>query len=140
MFLSFNLFLDLYQAVRMEKEEKVEMLALWERRGWSKGWRFSLTCWVVLRPGAWGPQVPSLYPYNKVTVCLFSCLFIRISLTAQPIGFSFTGYLLIGPGKVYNYFGGGYYHPSKKSPLEKKITPPPKKKKKCCLPFLLNIK
>ena len=38
------IFLDLYQAVRMEKEEKVEMLALWERRGWSKGWRFYLTC------------------------------------------------------------------------------------------------
>ena len=33
------------------------------------------------------------------------------------------GLLLIGPGKVYNYFGGGYHHPPKRNhnKIEKKI-------------------
>ena len=50
-------------------------------------------------------------PYNKVT----GCVFVPISLTAEPIGFSLTGQFLIGPGKVYNYFGGGYHHPPKRN-------------------------
>ena len=43
------------------------------------------------------------YPYNKVTGCVFVCvcLYQRISLTTKPIGFSFLGLLLIGPGKVF---------------------------------------
>ena len=59
-------------------------------------------------------------PYNKVTGCLSVYLYQRILLTTKPIRFSFTGYLLIGPGKVYIYFWGG------KLPLEKN-NPPPKK-------------
>ena len=39
-----------------------------------------------------------------VFVCLSVCLYQRISLTAEPIGFSLTVQLLIGPCKVYNYF------------------------------------
>ena len=31
------------------------------------------------------------YPYTKVTGCLSVCLYRRISLTAEPIGFSLTG-------------------------------------------------
>ena len=44
-------------------------------------------------------------PYHKEDVCLFVCLSVPKDL-AEPIGFSLTGPLLIGPGKVYNYFGG----------------------------------
>ena len=47
----------------------------------------------------------------KVTGCLFVCLYQRFSLTAEPIGFSLTGQLIIGTRKVNNYFGGGYHHP-----------------------------
>ena len=54
-------------------------------------------------------------PYNKVTGCVFVCLYRRISLTAEPSWFSFTGKLLIGPGNVFNYFWGGYYHPPKRN-------------------------
>ncbi len=54
-------------------------------------------------------------PYIKVTgslsVCLSVCLYRRISLTSEPTWFPFTGQIHIGPGKVYNYFGGGYHHP-----------------------------
>ena len=39
----------------------------------------------------------------------------RISLTTEPIWFSFTGLLFIGPGKVFNYFGVGYHNPPKKN-------------------------
>ena len=50
-----------------------------------------------------------LNPCNKVTGCVFVCMSVSvfvcvyqmISLTAEPIGFSLTGWLLIGPGKVY---------------------------------------
>ena len=35
---------------------------------------------------------------------MFVCLYWSISLAAEPIGFSLTGQVLIGPGKVYNYF------------------------------------
>ena len=55
------------------------------------------------------------YPYNKVTGCLSLCVYRRISLTTEPIWFSFTVLLLIGPGKVYSYFGGRYHHPSKRN-------------------------
>ena len=58
-------------------------------------------------------------PYTKVTgclsVCLSVCLYRRISLTAEPIGFFLTGYILIGPGKVFNYFRGGYHNPPKRN-------------------------
>ena len=43
------------------------------------------------------------------------CQSLSISLTAESIGFFLTGYFLIGPGKVYNYFGGGYRHPPKRN-------------------------
>ena len=66
-------------------------------------------------------------------ICLCVCLYRRISPTTEPIGFSFTGQLFIGPRKVYNYFGGGYNHPPKRNRPQKRITypppPPPKKKK-----------
>ena len=47
----------------------------------------------------------------------------RISLTAEPIWFYFTVKLLIGPGKVFNYFVKGYLYPLMKIdtfPLSKK--------------------
>ena len=59
----------------------------------------------------------SIHPYTKVTGCesisLSVCLYGRISLTAEPIGFSLTGKILICPGKVFNYFG--YHHPPKRN-------------------------
>ena len=58
----------------------------------------------------------ALYILYKV-VCVF-CLSRRISLTAKLILFPFTVKLLIGPGKVLNYFWRGCLH-----------FPPPKKKK-----------
>ena len=48
------------------------------------------------------------------------CLYQRISLTAEPIWFFFTMYLLIGPGNVYNYFGGEYHHLPKRNHPEKR--------------------
>ena len=33
-----------------------------------------------------------------------------LSVCTDPIWFSFTLLLLIGPGKIYSYFKGGYYH------------------------------
>ena len=47
-------------------------------------------------------------PYDRVTgclsVCLSICLYRRISLTTEPIRFSYTGLqLLIGPGKAYDF-------------------------------------
>ena len=59
-----------------------------------------------------------LYKSKRMSVCVYR----RISLTAEPIWFSFTMQLLIGPVKVYNYFGGGYYHLLKRYCLQKKIT------------------
>ena len=45
-------------------------------------------------------------PYNKVTGCLSLCLslFLRISLTAELLWFSFTVKLLIDPEMVLGYF------------------------------------
>ena len=37
--------------------------------------------------------------------------------------FPFTLQLLIGPGEVYNNFGGGYHQPSKKNHHQEKICP-----------------
>ena len=69
-----------------------------------------------------------MFRYNCISVSV--CLYLRISLTAELIGFSLTGMLLIGPGKVYSYFGGGYDHPPERNcPLEINYAPPPKKKK-----------
>ena len=48
-----------------------------------------------------------------VSVCLSVSLNRWISLTAKPIWFFLIVKLLIGPGKVYKYFGGGYRHPPK---------------------------
>ena len=45
-------------------------------------------------------------PYDKVTGCLFVCIDGSLDGSAEPIGFSLTGQLLIGPGKVYSYFDG----------------------------------
>ena len=46
----------------------------------------------------------------------FFCLQERIPLTAEPIRFSFTFKLLIGPEKVYSYFCRGYVHPTPQPP------------------------
>ena len=59
---------------------------------------------------------------KKLDVCLSLCQYRRILLTAELIGFSLTGQLLIGPRKVYSYFGGGYHNPTpKKSTKIKKM-------------------
>ena len=50
-------------------------------------------------------------------VVTFFCLSQRISITPEPIMFSFTVKLLIGLGKVLNYFWGGCLQP----PSPKKI-------------------
>ena len=55
-----------------------------------------------------------LWPILSSSVCL-SLLYRRLSLPAEPIWFTFTGYLLIGPGKDYNYFWGRCYQPSKRN-------------------------
>ena len=62
--------------------------------------------------GSIGSQVGSKidYPYIKVSVCVNR----RISLTAEPIWFSFTMKLHIGPGGFYNCFGGDYQQPPKR--------------------------
>ena len=57
-----------------------------------------------------------------MSVCLSVCLYRRISLTAEPIRFFFTGQLLKGPGKVYNYFMGQYHHPPQRNRQNKKKT------------------
>ena len=57
---------------------------------------------------------------KKVTGCLYVCISQRISLTAEPIWFSFTIQLLIGLGMVYNYFEGGYHHPPQRNQPFKK--------------------
>ena len=41
------------------------------------------------------------------------CLYLRISLNAEPIWFSFTVKFLIDAGEVSTYFGRGYLHPPK---------------------------
>ncbi len=58
-------------------------------------------------------RVATILFYKVVSVF---CLSGKISRTTEPILFSFTVKLLVGPGKVLNYFGGGCLHP-----------PPPKK-------------
>ena len=55
-----------------------------------------------------------IFIIKQQDVCLSVCLSVPKDL-AEPIGFSLTGYLLIGPGKVYNYFGGGYHYPPKRN-------------------------
>ena len=69
------------------------------------------------------------------TVASLLCLQRKISLTAQLIWFSFIVKLLIGPGMVYNYFGGGYLQPPKINHLQKKMTTPQNK-----FPFLFKPK
>ncbi len=61
-----------------------------------------------------------VYPYNKETRCVFVCLYQRILLTAEPIGLSFTGQLLIGPGKDLKLFWG-YHHPPKRNHKKSKF-------------------
>ena len=52
-----------------------------------------------------------VYNTKQHNVYLSICLYLRISLTAEPFGFSLTGQLPIGSGKVYNYFLGGWDTP-----------------------------
>ncbi len=56
-----------------------------------------------------------MHPNNKVTGSMCVCVHQGISLTIEPIWFSFTWYLPIGSGKVYNYFWGGYHHHPKRN-------------------------
>ena len=55
-----------------------------------------------------------IFLYIKVTVCLSVCVFVpkELAITAEPI---FTVKIVLGPGKVYNYFG------KEKSPLGKSL-------------------
>ena len=50
-------------------------------------------------------------PYNKVIGCVFVfvsvCLYRRISLTAKPIGFSFTWIVSYVPGRFITIWGEG---------------------------------
>ena len=46
----------------------------------------------------------------------------RISLTTEPIWFSFTVKILIGQGKVFNYFDERYIHPLNRNITRKKNT------------------
>ena len=46
-----------------------------------------------------------------------------ISLTTEPIWFYFTRWLLIGPGKVYNYFGEVSNNRAREITARKKINP-----------------
>ncbi len=57
----------------------------------------------------------TLYPFAMLIPMTQStcCVPFRISLTAEPLWFSFKGQLLIGPRKVYYYLWGGYHHPTK---------------------------
>ena len=47
-----------------------------------------------------------------------------ISLIAELMGFFFTIVLLLGPGKVYRYFGGVYNYPLERKCLEKNAKRP----------------
>ena len=55
------------------------------------------------------PVVPHTHTHKNMTILLivtgsvFVCLYRRISLTANPIRFSFTVKLLIGSGQVYTH-------------------------------------
>ena len=49
----------------------------------------------------------SLYKSSR----MFVCLYVRVTLTTRPIWFSFAVKLLIGQGKILNYFGRGYNNP-----------------------------
>ena len=55
-----------------------------------------------------GYKIKTFFPLIKLTgyisVCVCVCLYLRISLTTEPIWFPFTVKLLIGPGKIYNHF------------------------------------
>ena len=64
------------------------------------------------------------------------CLYQRISLTAEPIGFSLTRSLLIGAEKVYNYFGGGFHTLPREIFPRKKLNTPPKN---FCFTFSFKI-
>ena len=55
------------------------------------------------------------YVYKSMFVCLFVCLYRRNSQTARLIRYSYTGKPLMGPGKVYNYFGVRYHIPPKRN-------------------------
>ena len=58
----------------------------------------------------------------KVKECLFVCLSSPKDLAiGRPVIVLLTEYLLIGPGKVFKYFGGGYQHsPTRKQKRKKK--------------------
>ena len=71
---------------------------------------FSLLSLIGAEKTRFSQNVSCRHPYNKVTRTLSVCLYRRFSLTTEPIWFSFTDKLLLGPGKVYDYFRGGYIH------------------------------
>ena len=64
-------------------------------------------------PSYYTSHYNNLY-YNKVVRCIFVCS----EGSCSPL--AFTGWLLIGPGKVYNYFRGEYHQPRKR---EKNTSP-----------------
>ena len=54
---------------------------------------------------------------QNILLCKVFFLERRILLAAEPIWLSFTVMFFIGPGKVFNHFGGGYLsHPIRKWP------------------------
>ena len=59
-----------------------------------------------------------------ICVCLSVCVPNNLANPQTDMVFLFR-VLLIGPGKVYNYFWGGYHHPPKRNNPEKKITSHP---------------
>ena len=64
-----------------------------------------------------------LYESNMMFMRLSIRLYLRISLIAEPIWFSFSySVAFIGPGKVYNYFGERYNQPQE-IPLREKNAP-----------------
>ena len=52
--------------------------------------------------------------YNKITRCLFVCLYQRTSLTSEPIRFSYK-VASHRSRKGFSYFRGGYHHPRKRN-------------------------
>ena len=57
------------------------------------------------------PLRNQIYSYDKVVT---GCLSLPKDLAEQLLYF-FKGYLLIGPGKVYNYFVRGYHNQPKRN-------------------------
>ena len=73
----------------------------------AKHWTDMILLYNVTLHRSWEGKLSLLYKVLSVF-----CLSWRISLTAKPVLFFFTVKLLIGPGKVFDYFWGGCLHPS----------------------------